>query len=279
MPATEGYNYETLHCDFTSDFVLHVQLNRPKSLNALNGALWRETRECFQQIKTDPNVRVVILSGSGRLFCAGLDIKDSTDGLLSSSETDIGRTAYHLRQKVLDYQESFNVIQTCDKPVIVAIHGGCIGGGIDMITACDIRYCSEDTFFSVKEADIGMAADVGTLQRLQKVVGNDSWAREICFTARSFDSQEALRFGLVSDVLPKIEDVLQKAKEVAKVIASKSPIAVAGTKHLLNYSRDHSIQEGLTYNALWSASMLQSEDFGNAISASISKQPVSFSKL
>ncbi|ORX89924.1 ClpP/crotonase [Basidiobolus meristosporus CBS 931.73] len=279
MSAAKDYSYETLQCSFTSNNVLHVQLNRPKNLNSLNDAMWREFQECFKQIKFDPNVRVVILSGSGRLFCAGLDLKEAATGLTNSDESDVGRRAYRLRKKIMDFQASFSAIQDCDKPVIAAVHGGCIGGGIDMITSCDIRYCSEDAFFSVKEVDIGMAADVGTLQRLQKVVSNDSWTREICFTARIFDSKEALRHGLVSDVFPKLEDVLAKAKEIGKVIASKSPVAVSGTKHLLNYSRDHTVEEGLTYSALWNASMLQSEDLEKAIVASISKQNASFSKL
>merc|ERR1711894_858417 len=184
-----------------------------------------------------------------------------------------------LKHFIMKYQESFNILETCTKPVIAAVHSGCVGGGIDMITACDIRYCTSDAWFQVKEVDVGLAADVGTLQRLPKVVGNDSLVRELCYTARKMYAQEALQFGLVSRIFENKEDMVKSAIELATDISSKSPVAVQGTKVNLVYSRDHSVREGLEYVAQWNMSMLQSEDLIKAAMASMQKQKAKFSKL
>ncbi|KAJ1985546.1 putative enoyl CoA hydratase, partial [Dimargaris cristalligena] len=207
MPSSNIYqSFECLRVTFPSDSVLHVTLNRPRQRNALNPRMWEEIGQCFQAIRSDSDVRAVVLSGEGSAFCAGLDLKESPD--FNPSGDDASRRAYRLRALILNYQAAFSAIQDCDRPVIAAIHGPCIGGGVDIITACDIRHCSADAIFSVKEVDIGMAADVGTLQRLQKTVGSDSWVREVCFTARAFGSQEALQQGLVSKVLANAQVLL-----------------------------------------------------------------------
>ncbi|KAJ3213260.1 putative enoyl CoA hydratase [Dinochytrium kinnereticum] len=194
-------------------------------------------------------------------------------------EGDVARTALRILPEIELMQESFTAIERCDRPVIAAVHGFCIGGGIDLITACDIRLCSSDANFSVKEVDIGLAADIGTLQRLPRVVGNQSWVREVCLTARNFDAKEALQVGLVSKVLPTKVELVDEALKLAAVIASKSPVATVGTKHILNYSRDHTVAEGLHYVALWNSVMLNTEDVPAAITANLSKQKPKFSKL
>ncbi|MES1914187.1 MAG: hypothetical protein MHM6MM_006291 [Cercozoa sp. M6MM] len=176
-------------------------------------------------------------------------------------------------------QQNITAAENCRVPVIACVHGGVIGGAIDLITACDIRIASSDAFFSVKEVDIGMAADVGTLQRLPKVVRSDSWVRDVCLTGRRFDAQEALQQGLVSRVCEDKKAAVAAALELASTIAKKSPIAVAGTKHLLNYSRSRTTQEGLLYTQAWNMSMLQSEDLGTAAMASLSRQVPRFAAL
>ncbi|KAG0219480.1 putative enoyl CoA hydratase [Mortierella sp. NVP41] len=176
-------------------------------------------------------------------------------------------------------QDSLTAIEICDKAVVAAIHGPCIGGGIDITTACDIRYASKDAYFSVKEVDIGLAADVGSLQRLPKVVGNISWVRELCLTGRNFDSKEALEQGFISKVLPDYAAVVAEAIATAKVIAEKSPVAAIGTKHILNYSRDHTVQEGLDYVATWNQVMLTTPDLPTAAAAAFQKKTAVFAKL
>ncbi|KAJ3408065.1 putative enoyl CoA hydratase [Chytridiales sp. JEL 0842] len=238
--------------------------------------LWREVRECFYQIKSDSDVRAVVISGGdSKGFSAGLDLGDFTS--LLSFEGDHARAALKFLPMVDLMQESFTAIEECNKPVVAAIHGVCIGGGVDLITACDIRYCSEDALFSVREVDIGLAADVGTLQRLPKVVGNQSWVREVCMTARNFGAAEASQQGLVSGVVKDKAVLVEHCMKLAKSLASKSPVAVAGTKHVLNYSRDHTVAEGLKYVGLWNASMLNTEDLAVAFQASMKKQKPNFS--
>ncbi|KAK3814164.1 MAG: ClpP/crotonase-like domain-containing protein [Benniella sp.] len=270
------YNFETVKVTFPAPFVAHVELNRPKKLNAINGTMWFDIRSVFDTLKDDPDVRAIVLSGAGRGFTSGLDMFSLN---LPIVEDDPSRTAFKIRPFVKSLQDSLSAIERCDKAVIAAIHGPCIGGGIDITTACDIRYASKEAIFSVKEVDIGLAADVGTLQRLPKVVGNISWVRELCLTGRNFDANEALEFGFISKIFPEPAKVLEAALETAKFIAEKSPVAAIGTKHLLNYSRDHTVQEGLDYTAAWNMVMLTTPDLPAAAAASMQKKKAEFAKL
>ncbi len=156
-------------------------------------------------------------------------------------------------------QESFTAIEKCPQPVIAAVHSACIGGGVDLLCACDIRYASKDSFFSIKEVDVGLAADVGTLQRMPKIVGNEGFVRELAYTARRFDAKEAFERGFITRVLECKDATLKAALETAEVIASKSPVAVVGTKRFLVHARDHTVQEGLEYAANWNMVMLETE--------------------
>ncbi|CAO3661873.1 hypothetical protein G6F70_002060 [Rhizopus microsporus] len=272
------YQYETVKVDLLPDGVAHVQLNRPKRLNTLNPQMVVDIRQLFTEIADDNNVLSIVISGVGRVFTAGLDLNESNLTALGEAE-DIARKVYRTRPFVKNFQDAFTAIERCPKPVIAAIHGACIGGGVDLITACDIRYCTKDAFFSVKEVDVGLAADVGTLQRLPKVIGNHSLVRELCYSARNMYADEALQCGLVNKVAENQEAVLTEALNMAKLIASKSPIAVMGTKHLLNYSRDHSVDEGLAYTVTWNAAMLHTEDIPLSVQATLSKKPAKYSKL
>eukprot|EP00004_Rigifila_ramosa_P014010 TRINITY_DN3148_c0_g1_i4.p1 TRINITY_DN3148_c0_g1~~TRINITY_DN3148_c0_g1_i4.p1 ORF type:complete len:211 (+),score=56.96 TRINITY_DN3148_c0_g1_i4:264-896(+) len=207
------------------------------------------------------------------------EVLPSNDGA-AGEEPDVARKAFRQRTTVLDFQDSFTAIEKCCKPVIAAVHGGCIGGGVDLITACDIRFCTTDAYFVVKEVDIALAADVGTLQRLPKIVGNDSLVRELCYTARKMPSDEALRFGLVSRVVDTRDACIAAAVETASLIASKSPIGIVGTKINLNFSRDHSTASSLDYVATWNMAMLQTEDLPKAAAASLARgEPAAFAKL
>lgn len=208
--------------------------------------MWIELGHIFAQLSTDPSVRSIVLSGAGdKAFTAGLDVKAASQGLLSdSSAADSARKAVHLRREVASFQECVSSLEKCEKPVIVVLHGFSLGLAIDLSTAADVRFCAKNTQFAVKEVDIGLAADVGTLSRLPKVVGNFGWVKDVCLTARLFGPEEALRVGFVSQVFDEKAGAVRAAIEHAGLMASKSPIAVQGTKELLNWSRDHTVQDG-----------------------------------
>lgn len=280
--ATSEYKFETLAVHKPKEYVYNVEINRPDKVNAMNRTFWRETAECFNEISADKDCRVIVLSGAGKLFTAGLDLSDFGEfAQILMGDEDIARKAFALKRIVKRCQDAFNAIEKCPKPVIAAVHGACVGGGVDLVTSCDIRYCTQDAWFQIKEIELGMAADVGTLQRLPKVVGNDSWVREVAFTGRKILADEALKETLVSRIYPDKSQLMDAAISLAVSIASKSPVAVQGTKINLNYSRDHSIDESLEFVLNWNQVMLQSEDFRNGAMAAASKsgEKVNFSKL
>lgn len=199
-------------------------------LNAMNSNFFEEILKQFSLIKDDHSVRTVVLSSAFKhVFTAGLDLKETT-GFPGTNGKDPAREAILFMKTCSTMQAAFNAIESCNKPVICAIAGICIGGGIDMITACDIRFATIDSVFSVREVDVGLAADLGTLQRLPKVVGNQSWVRDVCLTARDFKAQEAFEFGLVSKLFENHEEMMQHCIKLAHLIASKAPIATYGTK-------------------------------------------------
>ncbi|XP_077283653.1 delta(3,5)-Delta(2,4)-dienoyl-CoA isomerase, mitochondrial-like [Arctopsyche grandis] len=277
--ATGGY--ETLAVTVPKPFVYHVELNRPKRFNAFNKTLWIELQNCFNELSNNADCRVIVISGSGKHFTAGLDLQDAmTMGQELAEHDDIARKVRYLNRTLKISQDSITSLETCVKPVISAVHSACIGAGVDLITASDIRYCSKDAWFQVTEVDIGMAADVGTLQRLPKVIGNMSLVRELCYTARKFKSDEALNCGLISKVFNDKDSLIKGAVELADEIAQKSPVAVQTTKETIVYSLDHTNQEGLDYIRLQNQVLLQSEDFINACMAQATKgeKPV-FAKL
>ncbi|KAJ1797132.1 hypothetical protein LPJ59_003328 [Coemansia sp. RSA 2399] len=280
--SSSGYTFECLKVGISGEGVAHVEISRPKALNAFNTQTWTEIGQCFKRFKTDGDVRSVVISAGGRMFTAGLDLKEASEGALAqggAAAVEVARRGYYHRLHILTFQEAISAVEECDKPVVAVVHGACLGIGIDLTTACDIRMCTEDAYFMVKEVDIGMAADVGTLQRLPKVVGNASWVREVCLTARKIPASEAQAVGLVSHVLATKEAALEKAFEIAGLIAAKSPVAVVSTKHLLNYSRDHSVREGLEYTAIWNSLAHNSHDMATAIMSSLKKQQAQFPKL
>lgn len=258
-----------------SDHVYEVKLNRPDKSNAMNKLMWSEIGQAFGYLSDLPSCRAIVLSGEGRNFTSGLDLKDHIELVsppASDGPSDVSRRAFELHRSIVAYQNSLSTLESARQPVISAVHGSCIGGGVDMICAADIRVASADATFSVMEVELGLAADVGTLQRLPKIVGNHSWVREVCLTARNFSANEALQQGFLSYVETDKEKMYKRALELAKQIASLSPVAVMGTKSNLNWSRDRSVQDGLAYNAIWNASGLMSIDIPISASKMMSKQ-------
>lgn len=267
----------TVYTAFTVELtenIAHVQINRPEKINAMNAAFWQEIIEIFQWIDDTDAVRAVVISGAGKHFSSGIDLM-MLASLANQLGKDVGRNARLLRKTILNMQASFTAVDNCRKPVLAAIQGYCLGGAIDLISACDMRYCSSDAQFSIKEIDMGMAADVGTLQRLPRIIA-DGVMREMAYTGRHVEAQEAHQIGLVNRVYPDQAALLDGVFAIAREIAGKSPIAVAGSKQMLNYMREHSIADGLEYIATWNAAMLQSEDLRVAVAAHMSKQKPTF---
>ncbi|KAI1735478.1 enoyl CoA hydratase-like protein [Xylaria scruposa] len=284
MVATlEGYTgFKHFLISSPAEYVAHVETNRPEKLNAFIEEMWLELGQIFRKLSYDPNVRAVIFSAVGeRAFTSGLDVHAASQGpTLSQDGTEDGsRYATRVRRNIYEFQDSISAIEKCEKPVIVVMHGISIGLAIDMSCCADIRICSKDARFSVKEVDIGMAADIGTLSRLPKIVGNHSWVKDVCLSARFFGADEALAVGFVSRVLENKAQAIDAATKLATLIASKSPVAVQGTKEILNYSRDNSVENGLRYTAIWNAAMLQSNDLKAAILSGIKKTKPRFEKL
>nr|CAH7745257.1 unnamed protein product [Callosobruchus chinensis] len=273
--------YKTLSVTVPKEFVYHVKLNRPDKYNAMNKPMWYEIKQCFEELSDDENCRSIVISGEGKAFTAGIDLSALMEmASLISGDIDVARKAKNLLNVIRSFQDCLTALELCKKPVLAAVHSLCIGAGVDLISAADIRYCSKDAAFQVKEVDVGLAADVGTLQRLPKIVGSDSLARELCYTARKMFADEALSCGLVSRVFNNKEEMIEEVIKVAETIAKKSPVAVQGTKRSIVFSRDHSVQEGLEHIALWNQIMLQSEDLVKAASSAMSKdENIMFSKL
>ncbi len=253
-----------------------VRLNRPEKANAMNAAMWQDIRKAFTWIDENVEARVAIIEGEGKHFTSGIDLQMMM-GLLPQIKNDCdGRTRENLRRVILDMQDTLTSMERCRKPVLAAIHGGCVGGGVDLISCTDMRYASADAYFTIKEIDIGMTADVGTLQRLPKLIGGQGLVRELAYTGRKMDAAEAREVGLVNKVYESREALYAGVREMAALIASKSPLSIRGTKEMLNYSRDHSVADGLNYIATWNAAMLMSNDLTAAMMAGMAKQTPEF---
>jgi len=260
-----------------SEGIAHLQLCRPEALNTMHEPFWRELPQAFAEIDRDPTVRAVVISSTGRHFTAGLDLKWA-GAMLGDSHPDPGRAREQFRRKVKAMQETFSAVDRCRVPVIAAVHGGCIGGGVDFVTACDIRVGTEDCFFTLQEVNIAIVADVGTLQRIPYLLPQ-GLVRELAFTGRRFPAEEACRFGFISRVLPDREAAIAAAFGIAREIATKSPLAITGIKQVLNAGRDLSIEQGLEYVATWNAAMLQGEDMRKAVLAQMNRTTAAYDDL
>ena len=255
--------------------VAEVRLNRPDKSNAMNDAMWREIRDAFAWVDATPAVRVAILAGAGRNFCAGIDLSLLAGIPQRIAHADRARSSEALRRLILDLQDCLSSIERCRKPVVAAIQGACIGGALDLVTACDMRYATADAVFSVREIDVGMVADVGTLQRLPRLIP-EGVARELAFTGRNFGAAEGEHLGLVNRVFASESELTAGVRELALAIAAKSPLAIRGTKEALNFSREHPVADGLNFVATWNAAMLLSADLEEAIIAQREKRAPRF---
>ncbi|KAL4707480.1 hypothetical protein ACJJTC_000232 [Scirpophaga incertulas] len=270
--ASQPAQYETLAVSVPKKNVYHVELNRPQKLNTLNQCMWSDLKKCFNTLHNDSDCRVVVISGQGKLFTAGIDLQSLVEYFSAANEIeDIGRRGRFLYKFIKDTQECITAVEECMKPVLAVVHGACLGAGVDLITAADIRYCTEDAWFQVKEVDVGLAADVGTLQRLPKVIGSASVVRELCYSARKVDAKEALDIGLVGKMLSDKQSAIDHALSMAELIASKSPVAVQATKQNILYSQDKTPREGLEHIALLNMLNHQSEDLSKSAIAAASR--------
>jgi len=257
--------------------VARLVMNRPDKANGMTADFWADLPRLLAALGSDETVRVAVVSGEGRHFTGGMDLSAFAD-IAKLFANEPGRAAYAMRDLILALQDAFNAIERVRFPVIAAIHGACIGAGIDMITACDLRLASADSYFSIEEINIGMAADVGTLQRLPKLIA-PAIAAELAYTGRRFSAAEASAMGLVSAVHDDRGQLMSAASELAHSIAKKSPLAIAGIKRNLAYARDHSVADGLDYIATWNAGMLRSNELMTAIQAKMAKTEASFADL
>ncbi|KAK0411733.1 hypothetical protein QR680_005813 [Steinernema hermaphroditum] len=261
-------SYEYLMISHPSQYVTHVQMNRPDFKNAINRKMNEEICDLFEDLSVDANTRVIILSGHGKSFCAGIDLKESLNMVSGAVEgDDTARMARRIREKFRENQKTYNVIAECPKPIITAIHGQCIGAGMDLIALSDIRYATSDTQFSMKDVDIAMTADPNTLSRLPRICGNESWIRELVFTARKFDAEEALQHDLILKVYDTFEGLIKGAERLAVNMSERSPVALQSAKIFLEYGRDHTTEDALLFSAAWNQSQLQTEDLQKAAQA------------
>lgn len=258
------------------DHVATVELNRPDKLNAMHGEAWDTLRPTFEALDADREVRAVVLRARGRGFTAGLDVVDMMGRLpVTPGAPPDGERQARLHALIRRMQAGITAIERCRVPVIAAVHGACIGAGVDVITACDIRLCAADARFAVRETKLAIVADVGTLQRLPAIVG-PGIARELVFTGRDFDAAYAERVGLVNRTLPDAEALFAAADALAREIADNPPLAVQGAKAVLNEAQRAEIDRGLEYVATWNTAHLLSQDLGVAVTALVTRQKAEF---
>jgi len=260
--------------------VAHIQLKRPDAFNSMTREFWNELPAIVRDIDDNARARCIVISSTGKHFSSGMDLSVFTEGegVGTAAAADRQNAAESFRRHVHLLQDSFSCLDEARMPVIVAVQGGVIGGAVDMTTACDIRYASADAFFVIQEINIGMTADVGTFPRLCKLIP-EGWVRELAYTGRRLTADKARELGLVNAVFDSHEAVVEHALAAAREIASKSPLAVAGSKVMINYARDHTIKDTLDYIALWNTSMLSPQHMMEAFQAKAQKREAVFPDL
>ena len=257
--------------------VAYVTMNRPDKLNTMVKVFWKELPEIVNDIDRNAEARVLVLQAEGKHFSAGMDFGNfSDDG--QSKDKEPARLREFFYNEILELQDTFSSLEDCRMPTIAAIQGACIGGAIDMVSACDMRYCDEDAFFKIAEVDIGIAPDVGTLQRLPSLMPIAA-VRELAYTGRKFDASEAKNLGLVNEVYSSKEDMLKQVMLKAEEIAKKSPLVTRVIKKQINYARDHSVKESLDYGAAWNSSLISRKDMKAALEAFFNKSEAEYDDI
>lgn len=266
-------SYESFRLE-TAAGIATLSINRPRVRNAMDAAFWRELPEIVRQLEGDLAVRVLILRGEGPHFCAGIDL-EYLHAIAPRGEGERAREAVAFRRAILDMQAAITSLEDVRFPVIAAIHGACIGAGLDLVTAADIRIASEDAEFRIEETNLGIVADLGSLQRLPRIIAPGA-ARELALTGRTLDAAEAARLGLVTALLPDRSALDTHAQELAREIAAKSPLAVAGVKAVMNRDQAAAVREGLDYVATWNAGQLSVDDVMAALAAARARRRPEF---
>ncbi|MCF6263812.1 MAG: crotonase/enoyl-CoA hydratase family protein [Xanthomonadales bacterium] len=266
-----------------SDGVVHIVLKRGDALNTMTPAFWQELPEIVRRIDDEAEGRVIVISSTGKHFTAGMDFEvfGASGGLMGTDSAEAqsnGQRRESLRGFVAMLQDTFSALEAVRMPVLVAVQGGCIGGGIDMISAADIRYCTEDAFFCIQEINLGMVADVGTFPRLAHLIPQ-GWIREMAYTGRRLSADKAKQIGLVNEIYDTQENMLKAVLGTAREIAAKAPLAISGSKTMINYARDHSIRDSLDYIATWQAGMFQPADIMESVAAQKEKREPNYLDL
>lgn len=263
-----------------TDRVAHIRFNRPAELNSFTPQVWDELPAIVREIDRQAQARVIVVSSTGKHFTAGMDLAVFTrpDGITSTAERDPHLRAERFRHDLTRLQNAFTCLDQARIPVIVCVQGGCIGAGVDMISACDIRFATKDAFFCIAEINIGMTADVGTFPRLCRLLP-EGWVRQISYTGERLPAPRARELGLVNEVFDTQEAMLDHAMGIAREIASKSPLAVTGSKAMINYARDHTIADGLDYIGVWNAAMLSGAHMAEAFKAKAEKRDADYPDL
>jgi len=275
-------NYSCFDVSIAND-VAHIVLNRPDKRNSMIHEFWDELPTIVQSIDQNSTARVIVLSSTGPHFTSGLDTSifgssvESSDNPENVEKSKRQRSA-KLYDTIKHMQKSFTCLEQCRIPVIAAIQGGAIGGGVDLVTACDLRYMTEDGFLSIYEINIGMTADVGTFPRITHLLP-EGIVKELAYTGRRISAQEAKQHGLVNEIYTDHEAMLEATMGIARQIATKAPLAVYGSKKIINYSRDHSTADSLDYISLWNASMLQPDEISEAFAAAQEEREGDFVNL
>jgi len=261
------------------DKIAHITLSRGDALNTMTKDFWNELPEIVNQIDQQALARVIVISSTGKHFSAGMDLSVfASEGAVTSQTRDRFVAAEQFRSNIRQIQSSFNCMEEARVPVLFAIQGGVIGGAMDMISAGDIRYCTQDAFFCIQEINIAMTADVGTFPRLQRYV-SEGWVKEMAYGGRRLKADKAKEIGLVNDVFETHDEMMAYVMDLAKEIATKNPIAVTGSKVLINYGRDHSTADTLDYIGVWNASMLAPPHMQEAFTAQAQKREPDFPDL
>jgi enoyl-CoA hydratase len=247
--------------------VAWLTMNRPEKRNTMGTVFFKELSEHLEKLDQNTDVRAVVIKAEGKSFTAGTDLEEA--GSLLSGQAADQREA--TRRNIMSLQKSITNIERCSKPVIAAIHSHCIGGGIDLISACDIRIATRDAVFSIRETPMGIIADLGTLQRLPYIIGH-GWFRELALTGRNFTAEEALQMGLITRICDTRDTLYTEAQKLADGVADCPPLTVQGTKEVILYSRDNGIDAGLQYVAQKNAAALPSEDVVEAVTAFMEKR-------
>jgi enoyl-CoA hydratase len=276
VPNIDLAALETLSVSI-ENHIAHIQLSRPEALNSMVPAFWRELPAVVRKIDAESEARVIVISSQGKHFSAGMDLSVFTN-MAKDFQGEPARRAERTRRLVLELQDSFNALEELRMPVLVAVQGGVIGGAVDMICAADSRYCTEDAYFTIKETELGMTADVGTLQRLPHLMPQ-GLIRELAYTGRNMPSEEAKTCGFVNQVFSDQQTMLEAVMKIAAKIAMHSPMAVAGCKEMINYTRDHNVSDSLTYMATWQSGMFQMPDVQEAMSAGQQKRMPVYAEL